>query len=294
MNSTESVSAIFTFWETVAANFLPRIFFAVLVLAIAFVLGRIARKIVLRVYGKLSQSHNDITRIVSSVIYFVFLISGVFLALEILGLERLLTKILASAGIVGIIAGFAFKDIASSAFTGLLIKTRKPFVEGDWVQFKDMYGKVNAVTVMTTSIDNIFGQRIYIPNQLIYNLMFTNYSTYAKRRILIKSGVSYGDDLGRAKQVAIDEIRKSDFSLPEEPVDFYYTEIGDSTFDFELLFWIRFDNESEFYQARSDAIMNIKKRFEQENISIAYPVTTLDFGVKGGVNIFDKDIRVRS
>lgn len=294
MNSTESVSAIFTFWETVAANFLPRIFFAVLVLAIAFVLGRIGRKIVLRVYGKLSQSHNDITRIVSSVIYFVFLISGVFLALEILGLERLLTKILASAGIVGIIAGFAFKDIASSAFTGLLIKTRKPFVEGDWVQFKDMYGKVNAVTVMTTSIDNIFGQRIYIPNQLIYNLMFTNYSTYAKRRILIKSGVSYGDDLGRAKQVAIDEIRKSDFSLPEEPVDFYYTEIGDSTFDFELLFWIRFDNESEFYQARSDAIMNIKKRFEQENISIAYPVTTLDFGVKGGVNIFDKDIRVRS
>jgi small conductance mechanosensitive channel len=40
--------------------------------------------------------------------------------------------------------------------------------------------------------------------------------------------------------------------------------------------------------------MNIKKRFEQENISLAYPVTTLDFGVKGGVNIFDKDIRVRS
>jgi small conductance mechanosensitive channel len=294
MNTTGSVSGIFTFWETVAANFLPRIFFALLVLAVAFVLGRIARKIMLRVYRKLSQSHNDITRIVSSVIYFVFLISGVFLALEILGLERLLTKILASAGIVGIIAGFAFKDIASSAFTGLLIKTRKPFVEGDWVQFKDMYGKVNAVTVMTTSIDNIFGQGIYIPNQLIYNLMFTNYSTYGKRRILIKSGVSYGDDLGRAKQVAIDEIRKSDFFLPEEPVDFYYTEIGDSTFDFELLFWIRFDNESEFYQARSDAIMNIKKRFEQENISIAYPVTTLDFGVKGGVNIFDKDIRVKS
>ena len=55
-----------------------------------------------------------------------------------------------------------------------------------------------------------------------------------------------------------------------------------------------FDNESEFYQARSVAIMNIKKRFEQEGISIAYPVTTLDFGVKGGVNLFDKSIKIGS
>jgi small conductance mechanosensitive channel len=44
----------------------------------------------------------------------------------------------------------------------------------------------------------------------------------------------------------------------------------------------------------SDSIMRIKKRFEQENICIAYPVTTLDFGVKGGVNLFDKDINLKS
>ncbi len=46
-------------------------------------------------------------------------------------------------------------------------------------------------------------------------------------------------------------------------------------------------------QAMSDCIMCIKKRFEQENISMAYPVTTLDFGVKGGVNIFDKPLVVK-
>ncbi|WP_281258752.1 hypothetical protein [Avibacterium endocarditidis] len=31
---------------------------------------------------------------------------------------------------------------------------------------------------------------------------------------------------------------------------------------------------------------------KQENISIAYNVTTLDFGVKGGVNLFDKAIQI--
>jgi small conductance mechanosensitive channel len=44
----------------------------------------------------------------------------------------------------------------------------------------------------------------------------------------------------------------------------------------------------------SDIIMQIKKRFEQENICIAYPVTTLDFGVKGGVNLFDKVVNFKS
>ena len=44
----------------------------------------------------------------------------------------------------------------------------------------------------------------------------------------------------------------------------------------------------------SDAIINIKKRFEQEDISLAYPVQTLDFDVKGGVNLFDKPINVKN
>jgi len=38
--------------------------------------------------------------------------------------------------------------------------------------------------------------------------------------------------------------------------------------------------------------MRINKRFEEENITIAYPVKSLDFGVKGGVNIFDKPIEI--
>ena len=47
-----------------------------------------------------------------------------------------------------------------------------------------------------------------------------------------------------------------------------------------------------FYEAMNEAIIRIKKRFDKEGICLAYPVTTLDFGVKGGVNIFDKEIKI--
>jgi small conductance mechanosensitive channel len=44
----------------------------------------------------------------------------------------------------------------------------------------------------------------------------------------------------------------------------------------------------------SETIIRIKKRFEEENISIAYSVTTLDCGVKEGVNLFDNPVNVQS
>jgi small conductance mechanosensitive channel len=82
--------------------------------------------------------------------------------------------------------------------------------------------------------------------------------------------------------------------LPNEDMDFFFTKIGNSTYNFQLRFWIEFNSNNDFQKAMSDIIIRIKKRFEQENISIAYPVTTLDFGVKGGVNLFDRDIIFKS
>ncbi|WP_262507893.1 mechanosensitive ion channel family protein [Zhouia amylolytica] len=138
------------------------------------------------------------------------------------------------------------------------------------------------------------GQEVFIPNQIIYNGTFTNYSTWGKRRIILRSGVSYGDDLERVKSVAMDEVKKIEELLPEEGIDFYFTAIGDSTYNFMLRYWVQFNSNDDYCKGMNDVIIRIKKRFEQEGISIAYPVTTLDFGVKGGVNLFDKEINIKS
>lgn len=78
-----------------------------------------------------------------------------------------------------------------------------------------------------------------------------------------------------------------------ENIDFFYTEIGGYSYNFILRFWIQFSDDRQYLEAMSECIMRMKKRYEQENISLAYPVTTLDFGVKGGVNIFDKHLKIQ-
>ena len=83
-----------------------------------------------------------------------------------------------------------------------------------------------------------------------------------------------------------------DCLLPKENIDFYFTNIGNSSFNFILRFWIKFQKDDDFLKAQDEAIIKIKKRFEKENISIPYNVISLDFGVKGGINLFDKNITI--
>ena len=279
-------------WETTTLEFLPKLLVAFVVCAVFFALARLAKSWCLRSFSRIEffQAHRELAGFLGSAISLFFVLSGVFIALQFIGLEQVLTKLLAGAGIVGVIAGFAFKDIASNAFAGLLLNSQRPFVEDDWVQIGENYGKVAELGWLTTAVDTVSGQRVFVPNQLIYSATFTNYSTFGRRRVVLKSGVSYGDNLEHVRTVALETVSQVSQLLTESPVDFYYTDIGGSTYNFQLRFWIRFQNNDDYQKAMSDIIMKLKSRFEEENISIAYPVTSLDFGVKGGVNLFDRPL----
>lgn len=294
MNKTfDYVKNIIIGWQDSVVEFLPMLLWAILVFTLFVILARFAKQISLKFYTKTVKKHRDIALIIATVIYFFFIISGIFLALKILGLEQVLTKLLAGAGIVGIIAGFAFKDIASNLFAGLLLKFQQPFKKEDWVLIDGVYGSIDELGWITTAIKTVPGQEVYVPNQIIYSNTFTNYSTFGKRRIILETGVSYGDDLEHVRMVAIDEAKKTKNLIPGEDIDFYFSSIGASAYNFQLRFWIAFGNNNDYQNAMSDIIIRIKKRFEQENISIAYSVTTLDFGVKGGVTLFDNVVRVK-
>jgi small conductance mechanosensitive channel len=280
-------------WQLSILDFIPKIFLAIFIIVVFYFIAKLLRRLYLKFYPKVFKKQNDITKVISEVVYFLFLLSGIFLALEVLGLESILTKLLAGAGIIGVIAGFAFKDIASNAFAGILLNIQRPFGINDWVEIDANFGTIKEVGLIATSIKTISGQEVFVPNQLIYNNTFINYSTFNKRRVILKSGVSYGDDLEHVKEVTLDELKKINSLLKDEVIDFYFTSIGSSTYNFEVRFWIKFSHQKDYLSAMNETIIRVKKRFEKENISIAYSVTTLDFGVKGGTNLFDNKINIQ-
>jgi small conductance mechanosensitive channel len=288
-----NLKSVLQHWEKSIIDELPNIFGGILIVVLFYFLAKSAKKITLSFYAKTIKKDSGLANIIGSFIYFFFLCSGVFLALQLVGYIQILTHLLAGAGIVGIVAGFAFKDVASNLFAGLLLKMQDPYRENDWVEIDSNYGYVLEVGWITTKIHTVPGQEVFVPNQLVYSNTFKNYSTFKKRRIILETGVSYGDDLDHVKAVALDEAKKSEDILQNENIDFYFTEIGSSSYNFQLRFWIKFESNDDYRKAMSNIIMRIKKRFEEEKISIAYAVTTLDFGVKGGVNLFDKEVMIK-
>ncbi len=281
-------------WQDTVINHLPQAFLAIIVVIAFYFIAKFTRYLSLKFYARIFKTQSDIVRIVSAFIFFFFVISGLFLALEILGLDSYLTKLIAGAGIIGVVAGFAFKDIVSNIFAGFLLHMQRPFKMNDWVEINKNFGTVHTIGWVTTSIKTLGGQEVFVPNQIIYNTVFTNYSSFDKRRVVFKSGVSYGDDLEFVKKVTLEEVRKVKALLKDESIDFYFTSIGSSAYNFEVRFWINFKNENDYLEAMNETIILIKKRFAQENISIAYSVMTLDFGVKGGVNLFDNPLNIQS
>lgn len=279
-------------WQAWLLAMLPNVLAAIIVLLGFYWLARMLRKASLKAYERLFPQAQRMGAVVSMLVFVFMCFSGVILALDILNLTTFITHLLAGAGIVGIIAGFAFKDIASNAFAGALIKTQRPCDVGDWVKIEDYLGVVEQIGLVSVSLKSLQGKLVYVPNQLIYNGVFINYSAQAKLKVVLSSGVSYGDDLEHVKAVALEVVRALDCTIAPDEADFYFTNIGSSTYNFEVRFWIAFSHYNDYLTAQSAVIMALKKRFEQEHISIAYNVTTLDFGVKGGVNLFDKPVMV--
>lgn len=204
-----------------------------------------------------------------------------------MGLTPFLMHMLAGAGIVGVVAGLALKDVVSNLFSGLLVRSQHLFALGDWVEVNNVFGQVVRAGTLTTTLENVAGQWVEVPNQLIYNQPVLNYSAKGKWHVIISCGVSYGDDLTRVRQVVVEELRQIRGVLAQEPIDCYFTEIGASTYQFDARYWIEFRHYADYLQARDEGIERLKNRFAAENISIAYNVLSLDFGVKGGVNLND-------
>jgi len=256
----ESLINILESWELDIKALLAKLIIGLAVLLIFYGLGKITKKIAYKINSKVLSKYPDLQSLLSSLIYYFFVFIGCFLFLKIIGLEQYFVKLLAGAGIIGIIAGFALKDIASNAFSGLLLFIEKPFKKGDWVQVDGHYGKAVNIGLLTTAIANGAGQQVYISNQLIYSGVFINYSIFKKRSIRIQADVIQYPDLPGLKKMVLAEILKIKEILPTSEVHFYVKLIGTANnFSFELYFWVYFDDQRKYMKILDQTILTIRQ-----------------------------------
>lgn len=281
-------------WFRELVRMLPNLLLAVLVIVLGLYLSRLVKRFSKKLIGRLSHGH-VINNLFSSFIYVLCVGITLFAALSILQLDKALTSLLAGAGIVGLALAFAFQDIAANFMSGILITLRHPLRVGDIVKVRDYMGTVKSINLRDTVLQTFQGQMVIIPNKDIAQNPIENFSLLGKRRMDLSVGVSYGEDLQKVKEITLEAVASIPGLSPDDKTSFFFEGFGDSAINYTLRIWAATPGQPEYLRIRSEAIMRIKKAYDEEGIVIPFPIRTLDFGIKGGQPLQDalQDLQVK-
>lgn len=278
-------------WGEMIIKLLPNIVIAAIVLVIGLYIAKFVKRITLKLVSKIS-SNITLNNLFSSVVYFAFIGIILFTVLSILNLDKAVTSILAGAGILGLALAFAFQDIAANFMSGIFISFRKPLKVGDIVQIKDYMGKVKMINLRDTVIETFQGKTVIIPNKEVFQNPIENYTILQKRRFDLSVGVSYGDDLEKVREITFNAVKDIEDLSQEDEVSVFFMEFGDSSINLSVRMWVNTPEQAIYNKVRSQAILNIKKAYDANDIMIPFPIRTLDFGIKGGKTLAETPIQM--
>ncbi len=290
-NALELIQRKLYAWMREFIRMLPNLLLAVLVLVVGIYLSKIIGRFARKTFGRLSHGAS-ITNLFGSFVQLTCIGITIFVALSILQLDKALTSLLAGAGIAGLAFAFAFQDIAANFMSGILITIRRPLRVGDVVKIKDYMGKVHTVNLRDTVVQTFQGQMVIIPNKEVLQNPIENFSLLGKRRMDLTVGVSYGEDLERVKELTLNAVAGIPGLSPTDKTTFFFEAFADSSINFSLRIWAATPEQPDYLRVRSEAVMRIKKAFDENGVVIPFPIRTLDFGIKGGQALSDVPLSV--
>lgn len=197
----------------------------------------------------------------------VLMLLGIYLFLFLAGLTGFAIAVVSGTGVVGLILGFAFRDIAENFISSLLLTIQRPFRIGDIVQINDFTGIIQKVTARATTLVDFDGNHIQIPNATIYKGVIKNLTANPLMRGHFVIGVGYDADIQRAQQIAQSVIAEQQNVLTEPEPQTLIDTLGASSYNVKVYFWV--DVEKTSVLKMSSVLMrNITTAFLDADISM--------------------------
>ncbi len=254
-------------------NFVIAIFVMVVFYFLARGLKKLSYKILLKKVGDESVRH-----LLSKLIHAIVLLIGFFVVLGILQLDKVLTSVLAGAGVMGLAIGFALQGTLSNTASGFMLSFHPKVRIGDFIDSQGNTGYVEEINLRSVTVRQPDNDFIIIPNKTFVENPFINYSWTERSRISVSCGVGYEDDLQKVEDLVRKIIFEHFEQQENEEVEFFFTGFGESSINFITRFWITSQKPKPKLEAKHQAIKLIKKHFDEAGINIPFPIRTMDFG----------------
>lgn len=203
----------------------------------------------------------------------LFLTIIVLIGLSNIGVD--IGALLAGLGVGGIAVALAAQNVLGDLLASLSIVLDKPFVVGDFIIVGSEMGTVEEIGVKTTRVRSLSGELLIFSNKDLLESRIRNYKRMFQRRVVQSFGVTYDTDPD--KMDAIPGWVKS--FIEEDPkLKFdrcHFMKFGDSSLDFEMVFYVLDSDYNVFMDAQQRLLMKIVRRFAAEEVDFAFPTRTL-------------------
>lgn len=223
-----------------------------------------------------------------------FLYFGIVLVVctVLIHLKVNLTAVLGAAGIVTVAIGFAAQTSLSNLISGLFLLGERPFEVGDLIVVGTTRGVVLSIDLLSVklrTLDNLF---VRMPNETLIKSEVTTVTRFPIRRMDINVGVAYKEDVKNVIRVLKEVVDANPNSLNEPEPLILFKDFGASSLDFLVGVWFE---KTKFLVLKNSIMQEIKERFDQEGIEIAFPHLTVYAGSETGpfpVQVSQKDLGV--
>ncbi len=240
-----------------------------------FIVGRMVVGAVVGIIRKLMTRagiDDMLIGFICSIVRWILLLFVIVAALDELGVDT--TSLIAIFGAAGLAIGLSLQDSLKNFASGVLLIIFRPFKKGDFVGTAGEMGVVETIGIFTTTLATVDNKEIIIPNGAIYSGNITNFSARDTRRVDMKFGVSYDDDIRVVKAELEKIIAEDDRVLADPAPVIELGDMGDSSVNFLVRPWVK---SSDYWQVLWDTNAKVKLRFDEVGISIPYPQMDVHF-----------------
>jgi small conductance mechanosensitive channel len=254
------------------------------VIGVAFIVGRIFSFLIKRYIKKSSQvlkvDPTNYSFIQHAVSLIVFIIATYFVFRTIPQLRTVGTTIFAGAGIIAAIIGFASQEAFSNIVSGIFLVIYKPFSVGDYIKLvsNNYAGIVEDINLRHTVIRSIENRRIVIPNSVISRESILN-SNINDQRIhnYIDVTIQYQSDLELGLKImqeicesqpqCLDMRREDERQAGKPKVAVQVVELAETGVKCRAAAWSANNESGSAMKAK--ILLELKLKFDEAGIRIA-------------------------
>jgi small conductance mechanosensitive channel len=241
-------------------------------LVVLWIVARLVRGLAARGIRRMSRLSRLLQDFLLKVVFWLAFLVGLLIVLSALGVN--ITPLFAIVGGASFILAFAMQETLGNLAAGLMIMINKPFDVGDLINTNGILGKVEAVSIVSTTVRTVDNQVVILPNSSVWGSIITNVTVSPTRRVDLVFGIGYGDDIEKAGAVLERVVLAHPMVLDDPEPIIQVNELADSSVNFVVRPWAETEN---YWQVYWDLTRQVKQAFDAEGISIPFPQRDVHF-----------------